>query len=79
MIFAFWQLFSHTLERDHSRGVSCFLEHTEIVGFIATGDLSDTYIEHPAEVVAADETVLGRITEINRAKFNVRITYGAIE
>jgi hypothetical protein len=76
-LLCFLLVLSHSSDRDHSRGVSCFLEHSELLGYIATSELSDNYIEHPAEVVAADETVLGRITEINREKFNVRVTYGS--
>jgi hypothetical protein len=50
----------------------------DMLGYIATADLADSYIEHPAEVVAADETVLGRITEINKQKFHVRVTYALL-
>jgi transcriptional accessory protein Tex/SPT6 len=45
------------------------------MGYISTDRLSDNFIEHPSEVVQADETVLGRIIDIDKVRFNVRITY----
>lgn len=55
--------------------MSCQLEHSEIMGWIPLNSLSDDFIEHPSEVVQPDETVLGRIMEIDKTRFNVRIRY----
>jgi transcription elongation factor SPT6 len=60
--------------RNYSRGVNCQLEHSEIQGFIPTNLLSDAFVEHPSDVVQPDETVLGRIVEIDKTRFNVRIS-----
>jgi transcription elongation factor SPT6 len=60
--------------RNYNRGVSCELEHLQIQGWIPTNLLADDFVEHPSDVVQPDETVLGRIIEIEKTRFNVRIS-----
>jgi transcription elongation factor SPT6 len=61
-------------DRNYNKGVSCQLEHSEIMGWIPTNMLADKFVEHPSEVVQPDETVLGRIMAIDKTRFNVRIS-----
>jgi len=60
--------------RNYNSGVSCELEHLQIQGWIPTNLISDEPVDHPSVVVQPDETVLGRIVEINKHRFNVRIS-----
>jgi transcription elongation factor SPT6 len=61
-------------DRNYDRGVSCQLEHTEIMGWIPKELLHNDFVEHPSDVVQPDETVLGRIMDISKMRFNVRIS-----